>query len=57
MLVAALIGGAALYVAYGRLHETYKGYAEAETFVDIPPGAGPRRSASGWSTLGSCAMR
>jgi UPF0755 protein len=41
MLVVALIGGAALYVAYGRLHETYKGYAGAEAFVDIPPGAGP----------------
>jgi UPF0755 protein len=41
VIVIAGLGGAALYVAYGRLHETYKGYTGAETFVDIPAGAGP----------------
>ena len=36
-VLAAVAGGTMLW---GRLHEPYKGYEEAEKFVEIPPGSG-----------------
>jgi UPF0755 protein len=41
-LVVVILGGAVLAatVVWTRIGEPYKGYSAAETFVDIPPGAG-----------------
>ena len=33
------------YLGFARLHEPFKGYAETERFVEIPPGDGPSRIA------------
>jgi UPF0755 protein len=39
VVLVVILGGAGwLYVS---LHRPYKGFSDAETFVDIPPGAGP----------------
>ena len=40
VLVAIVVGGGAWWM-YSRLIEPYRGYADAEVFVDIPPGSGP----------------
>ena len=42
IVVTVLVIGAGLMasVVWGRLHEPYKGYADAEQFVEIPPGSG-----------------
>jgi len=40
LVVAALAGGAA-YFGFTRVHQSFKGYADQERFVDIPAGAGP----------------
>jgi UPF0755 protein len=41
IVVLAIAAGAASYVGFTRVHESYKGYAAAEQFVEVPPGAGP----------------
>jgi UPF0755 protein len=41
LVVLGLLAGGAAYVGYTRVQEPYKGYDAAETFVEIPPGAGP----------------
>lgn len=38
--VAVVVGGLASRWAWGRAHESYRGYAGQELFVDIPPGSG-----------------
>jgi UPF0755 protein len=43
VIVLVLLGGAAgAYVAYNRLNQPFRGYSDAETFVEIPSGAGSR---------------
>jgi len=43
VIVLILVGGAAgAYVAYSRLNRPFRGYSDAETFVEIPSGAGSR---------------
>jgi UPF0755 protein len=43
LIVAAVAAGAyAAYVLQSRLNEPYRGFADAEVFVDVPSGAGPR---------------
>src|SRR5262245_1363658 len=41
VLIAVLIGGCAalLSVAWGQIHEPYRGYEKGEQYVDIPQGA------------------
>ena len=39
--LAAVVGGAGAWWVYSRLIEPYRGYADAEVFVDIPSGSGP----------------
>ena len=41
MVVAAGAAGAGAWVAWTRVAEPFQGFADAEVFVDIPPGAGP----------------
>jgi UPF0755 protein len=41
LIVLGLLAGVAAYFGAARLYQSYKGYAEAETFVEIPVGAGP----------------
>lgn len=41
LVVLAVAAGAGAWWAYARVQEPYRGAAEAETFVDIPPGVGP----------------
>ena len=41
LLVVAVIAGGAAWWMYSRLIEPYRGYPEAEVFVDIPAGSGP----------------
>jgi UPF0755 protein len=41
LVVLGVVAGIAAYVGYTRVQERYKGFAAAETFVEIPPGAGP----------------
>ena len=41
LIIVGLAGGVAAYFGAMRLYESYKGYSEAETFVEIPVGAGP----------------
>ena len=41
LVVIGLAAGVAAYFGAGRLYEPYRGYAESETFVEIPQGAGP----------------
>jgi UPF0755 protein len=41
LVIGVLVAGAVLYVGSARLREPFKGYADAETFVDVPSGAGP----------------
>ena len=40
VLLLAVGGAAVAYILYSRVTEPYRGYAGAEQFVDIPPGAG-----------------
>jgi UPF0755 protein len=40
VLVAIVVGGGAWWM-YSRLIEPYRGYSDAEVFVDIPSGSGP----------------
>lgn len=40
-IALALAAAAAAYVGFTRVHESHKGYLEAETFVEIPAGDGP----------------
>src|SRR3954468_13471209 len=43
LIVLLLLGGAAAGdVFYTRVHETFRGYAGAEQFVEIPTGTGTR---------------
>src|SRR5438309_8936712 len=39
LLLLVVAGGAAAWVVYSRVQQPYKGYADAEQFVDIPSGA------------------
>jgi UPF0755 protein len=41
IVVLAVAAGAAAYFGYARIYQSYKGYAEPETFVEVPTGAGP----------------
>jgi len=41
IVLIGLISAAAGYAGYSRLNERFKGYPDAETFVEIPAGAGP----------------
>lgn len=41
LLVLAAIAGVAGYFGFTRAHEKFKAYAEAEQFVEVPPGSGP----------------
>ncbi len=41
IVLVAAIGGAGAWWSYSKLVEPFRGYADAEVFVDIPPGAGP----------------
>ena len=41
MLLTALVVGAGGWWLYARAIEPYRGYSDAEVFVDIPPGTGP----------------
>lgn len=41
LVVVAVIGGAATYFGVNRVYQPYKGFTEAEIFVDVPAGAGP----------------
>lgn len=41
LVVLALAGGAAIFVGLTRVNEPFKGYDEAEMFVEVPVGAGP----------------
>jgi UPF0755 protein len=40
LALAVLVGGLA-YIGWSRVSEPYRGYSEAEVFVEIPPGAAP----------------
>jgi UPF0755 protein len=42
LLFVLIIGGAAAYSLYARVHEPFRGYESGEQFVEIPPGAGSR---------------
>jgi UPF0755 protein len=43
VIALILLGGAAgAFVAYSRLNRPFRGYSDAETFVEIPSGAGSR---------------
>jgi UPF0755 protein len=42
LLILAVAAAAGAYVFYGRLNEPFRGYSEAERFVEIPSGAGSR---------------
>jgi peptidoglycan lytic transglycosylase G len=42
LLVIVLGGAAAAWTLYSRIGQPYRGYTEAETFVEIPQGAGSR---------------
>lgn len=41
LVIVAIVGGGGAWWAYSRLIEPYRGYPDAEVFVDIPPGSGP----------------
>lgn len=41
VLLVAIAGGGAAWWMYSRLIEPYRGYQDAEVFVDIPAGTGP----------------
>lgn len=41
LVIVAIAGGAGAWWMYSRLIEPYRGYTDAEVFVDIPPGSGP----------------
>jgi UPF0755 protein len=41
MLFGILVGAAGGWWVYSKVNEPYRGYTDAEKFVDIPPGAGP----------------
>ena len=41
LVIVAIIGGGGAWWGYSKLIEPYRGYADAEVFVDIPPGSGP----------------
>jgi UPF0755 protein len=41
LLVGILVGAAGGWWVYSQVNEPYRGYTDAERFVDIPPGAGP----------------
>ena len=59
LLVLVVIGLAAAgagYFGIARVNQPYKGYPDAEVFVEIPPGVGPARSVSNWSTRASFRM-
>jgi UPF0755 protein len=40
-LVIVVAAGAAAYFGFNRIYQPYRGYSEAEVFVDVPSGAGP----------------
>jgi UPF0755 protein len=41
LVLVLIVGGAGAWWAYSRLIEPYRGYQDAEIFVDIPAGSGP----------------
>lgn len=41
IVLVAIIGGGGAWWAYAKLIEPYRGYPDAEVFVDIPVGSGP----------------
>jgi cell division protein YceG involved in septum cleavage len=41
LVIVLIVGGAGAWWAYSRLIEPYRGYQDAEVFVDIPAGSGP----------------
>jgi UPF0755 protein len=41
LVIVAVVGGAGAWWMYSRMIEPYRGFADAEVFVDIPPGSGP----------------
>lgn len=41
LLILGVVAGGGAWWAYTRVHEPYRGAADAETFVDIPAGTGP----------------
>lgn len=41
LVLAIAAAAAAVYYGYGRVYAPYKGFAESETLVEIPQGAGP----------------
>ena len=41
LVILAAVAGSGAWWAYSRVQAPYRGTAEAETFVDIPPGTGP----------------
>ena len=41
LVLVAIAGGAGAWWMYSRLIAPYRGYSEAEVFVDIPSGSGP----------------
>ena len=41
LVLVVIVGGAGAWWTYSRLIEPYRGYQDAEVFVDIPAGSGP----------------